>query len=266
MLEIFQYDFMLRAFAAGIAISVIAPLVGTFLVVKKYSLIADTLSHVALAGVAIGILTHTSPLLTTLIVTILASIAIEYIRTRKAVAADAILAMFLPGGLALALVLLGFAKGINSNLFSYLFGSISTVSVFDLWLIGGLAVVTVGIIFYFYSQLFYVSFDEESAKVSGINTEFINMLLVILTSICISLSMRIVGVLLVGALTVIPVTTAMQVARSFRESMYLGVLFACASVIVGLFLSFYLSLPAGGVIVLCSLFLFSSVSFLRLRQ
>jgi zinc transport system permease protein len=263
MLEIFSYDFMIRAFVAGIAISIIAPLVGTFLVVKKFSLIADTLSHVALAGVAVGILTSTSPLITTLIVTVAASIAIEYIRTKKSISGDAILAMFLPGGLAFALVLLGFAKGINANLFAFLFGSISTVGISDMWLIGSLAVVTVATISYFYSELFYVSFDEESAKVSGIPVASINTLLVILTAVCVSLSMRIVGILLIGALTVIPVTTAMQIAHSFKESIFLSVLFALTSVVVGLFLSFYLSLPAGGVIVLCSLFLFVISSFTR---
>lgn len=266
MLEIFQYDFMIRAFIAGIAIAVIAPLVGTFLVVRRFSLIADTLSHIALAGVAIGFLTNTYPLVATLIVTVAAAIGIEYIRIHKDVSGDAVLAMFLPGGLSLAIVLLSLAKGFNANLFSYLFGSISTVTQNDLILIGILAAITVGIISYYYDQLFYVSFDEESAKVSGIHTESMHLLLVILTAVVVSLSMRIVGVLLIGALTVIPVTTAMQMARSFKQSLYLSVMFALTSVVMGLFLAYYLNLPAGGAIVLLSLGIFLLVAFFFKRK
>ncbi len=251
---------MVRAFIAGIAISVIAPLVGSFLVVKRLSLIADTLSHIALAGVAIGLLTGSFPIVTTIITTIIASVAIEYLRTRKNISADVLLAMFLPGGLSLSIVLLSFAHGFNANLFSYLFGSITTVTVNDLWFILALACITIATVAFFYKQLFFVAFDEESAKVRGIHTGEINLILIVLTAVTVSLAMRIVGILLIGALMVIPVVTGMQIAKSFKQSIYLSFIFACISVTLGLFTSYYANLPAGGAIVLLSLTIFGLIA------
>lgn len=260
MLEIFNYNFMIRAAIAGIITAVIAPLIGSFLVVKRYSLIADTLSHIALAGVAIGLLTHTQPLYTAVIFTVIVSIVIEFVRSKADLSADAVLAMFLPGGLALSLVLLSLAGGFNSNLFSYLFGSITTVRQEELLMMFALGVTVVGIVTIYYRQFLYASFDEESARVNGINVRAINTLLVILTAITVSLSMRIIGILLVGALMVIPVTTAMQIGKSFKASLLLSILFANVSVIAGLVISFYYNLPAGGSIVLFALCIFLLVA------
>jgi len=256
-LDIFQYSFMIRAFVAGIIIAVTAPLIGSFLVVKRFSLVADTLSHIALAGVAIGLLVGLQPLVTTVAVTILAALLIDRVRVSKQIPADVVLAMFLPGGLALAVILISLVNGFNTNLFSFLFGSITTVQPEEVWYIVVLGVITVITTLTFYRQLLYTSFDEESAKVGGVAVLRINMLLMVLTAVTVSLSMRIVGALLIGALMVIPVTTAMQLGRSFRKTIVLAIAFALVAVIVGLFLSYYFNLPAGGVIVLLSLTLFT---------
>ncbi|MDO8451279.1 MAG: metal ABC transporter permease [bacterium] len=260
MLEIFQYSFMIRAFLAGSMIAISAPLIGNFLVIRRYSLIADTLSHIALSGVAIGLLLGTQPLPTTILVTVLSSIAIEKLRTREQIPGEAILAMFLPGGLALSIVLMSVAHGFNANLFSYLFGSITTVQSSDVWLTLGLGIVTIATIFVYYKNLLYASIDEESARVSGVSVERVNMILVILTAITVSLSMRVVGILLIGALMIIPVVTAMQVGRNFRQSIGLSIVFALIAVIAGLYTSYYGDLPAGGTIVLLSLGLFGLVA------
>ncbi|TAK31210.1 MAG: metal ABC transporter permease [Chloroflexota bacterium] len=262
MIELFQYGFMIRAFIAGIAIGVIAPIIGHFLVVRRYSLIADTLAHIALAGVAIGLIAGTQPLFSAVVVTVLAAMVIERLRSNGRISGETVLAMFLPAGLSLALVLISLSNGFNVNLFNYLFGSISTVTETDLWLILGLGVITLTSISVLYKQLFYTSFDDESARVSGIAVGRINTILIVLTAITVSLSIRVVGVLLVGALMVIPVVTAMQVGSSFAQSIVLSVGFALLSVLVGLVLGFYLNLPAGAAIVLCSLALFGLVAFL----
>lgn len=256
MLEIFQYDFMLRAFAAGIAVAIVAPLVGIFLMVKRFSLIADTLSHIALSGVAVGMLLNIQPLPATLGVTVAASLLIERLRVARKIPGEAILAMFLPGGLALSIVLIALAGGFNANLFAFLFGSISTVQQLDLWYIGGLALISLVLVGVFYKQLFFAAMDEEAAKISGAKPEWMNVLLVVLTAVTVTLAMRVVGILLVGALMIIPVVSAMQIARSFRQSLFLAIGLGLVSVIGGLFLAFYLSLPAGGVIVLLSLLIF----------
>ncbi|RJR15029.1 metal ABC transporter permease [Candidatus Microgenomates bacterium] len=263
MIDIFTFSFMIRAFIAGIAISVIAPLIGTFVVVKRFSLIGDTLSHVALVGVAIGLLTGLHPLLTTLVVTIAAAFLIEYLRSRRHISGETVLAMLLPAGLAISLILLAVANGFNSNLFSYLFGSITTVTETDVWLILGMAAVVIVTIGVFYKQLLFVTFDEESARINGIAVERMNLLLVILTAVTVSLAMRIVGVLLIGALMVIPVVTAQQIARSFKASIVIALMFALTSVLVGLLLSYYLSLPAGAAIVLLSLLMFIVVMLFK---
>ncbi len=261
MLEIFQYSFMIRAFLAGLMISLIAPLIGNFLVVRRFSLIADTLSHVALAGVAIGLLLKVQPLPVTIGVTTLAAVAIEKLRSSKNIPGEAVLAMFLPGGLALSIVLVSLANGFNANLFSYLFGSITTVTESDLWLTLGLGILTLLTVVLFYKKLLFASFDEESAKVSGIPVGFVNTVLIVLTAITVSLSMRVVGILLIGALMVIPVVTGMQLARSFLQGIYFSLGFALIAVVLGLFVSYYFNLPAGGVIVLVSLLIFGLVTF-----
>lgn len=256
MLDIFQYDFMIRAFIAGLVIAVVAPIIGHFLVMKRFSLIADTLSHIALAGVAIGLLTGTQPLITTVIVTVLAAFAIEKIRTAQNISGETVLAMFLPGGLALAVVLLSFSNGFNANLFSYLFGSITTVRSEEVLLIVGLGAVAVSVIVFGFKNFLFAAFDEESAQVSGVPVKTTNTVLLILTAVTVSLAMRIVGILLVGALMTIPVVTSMLIATSFKHSIYLSIVYAAMSVWLGLFAAFYVNIPAGGAIVLLALGLF----------
>lgn len=263
MLEIFQYSFMIRAFLAGVIIAIIAPVIGHFLVMRRYALIADTLSHVALAGVALGLLTGTQPLVATLGVTTLASLAIEKLRSSQRLSGEAVLAMFLPGGLALSVVLLSLAHGFNTNLFSYLFGSITTVKDDELWLMVGLGISALVAIVWLYKKLLYAAFDEESAQVSGVPVKRVNTFLLILTAITVSLAMRIVGVLLIGALMTIPVVTAMQVAKSFKQSILCSVLFAIFSMISGLFLAYYANLPAGGTVVLIALAVFVVVAIYK---
>lgn len=263
MVEIFQYSFMIRAFLAGIMIAVIAPLIGNYLVIRRYSLIADTLSHIALTGVALGFLLGTQPLFMTLLVTIISALAIEQLRRAKKIPGEAVLAMFLPGGLALSVVLISISNGFNANLFSYLFGSITTVKTEELWYIGILGMVTVLIILLFRKRLLYASLDEESAKISGISVEWMSTVLLVLTAITVSLSMRVVGILLVGALMVIPVISAMQIATSFKQTAVFSVIFAFIAVVIGLFAAYYLTLPAGGAIVLMSLGLFGLISLFK---
>ena len=261
MLEIFQYSFMIRAFIAGILVGIIAPIVGTFLVSRRYSLIADSLSHVALSGVAIGLITKTYPVYAALAVTVSAAIAIEKLRVSKRISGESALAIFLSGGLALSVVLIGLAGGFNVDLFSYLFGSITTVRSQDLWIILALGIIVIGLLYSLYKELFYISFDEEAARVSGVPTDFLNTLLVILTAVTIVLSMRIVGVLLIGALMVIPTITAAQIAKSFKQVIFISLILSLTAVISGLFFAYYLNVPAGGSIVVIALtfFLFAMI-------
>lgn len=255
-MEIFQYDFILRGIIAGIAIGIIAPAIGIFLVLKRYALIADTLAHVSLAGVALGLFLGLNPIVTALGSSIIASVAIEKMRTTKKIYGESALALFLSGSLALAVVILSLARGFNANLFSYLFGSIVTVSIGDIYLILILAVIVIVALFIFYKELLYTTFDEDSAKVSGIPVQKINILLIILASLAISLAIPVVGVLLISALIVIPVITALQFKKNFIKTIFLAELFSLMSIIMGIFVAFYLNLSTSGTIVLIMLTIF----------
>lgn len=256
MLDILQYSFMVRALLAGVAIGIVAPLIGTFLVAKRYSLIADSLAHVSLGGLAAGVILGINPLLGALAIAVLAAFTIEKLRGGKFVTAEMALAMFLSGGLAVAVVLISISHRANVDLMSFLFGSITTVTQQDLWIIGSLAVAIVAVVAFLYHQLAYASFDEEQAQASGLRVQILNQLLIILAAVTVVLSLRIVGGLLIGALTVIPVAAAAQLARSFRQTISYAVAFGLASVIAGLVASFYLGLAAGGTIVLTALVFF----------
>jgi zinc transport system permease protein len=258
MLDILQYSFMVRALLAGVAIGIVAPLIGTFLVAKRYSLIADSLAHVSLGGLAAGVILGINPLLGALAVAVLAAFTIERLRGGKFVTAEMALAMFLSGGLAIAVVLISLNNRANINLMSFLFGSITTVTRQDLWIIGGLALGIVIVVTFLYRQLAYTSFDEDQARASGLRVQILNQLLIILAAVTVVLSLRIVGGLLIGALTVIPVAAGAQVARSFRQTIGFAVAFGLVAVVGGLIISFYVGLAAGGTIVLTALALFTA--------
>lgn len=256
MLNLFEFGFMIRALEIGILIGAIAPLIGIFLVLRRYSLIADTLSHVSLAGVAIGLLTGINPLLTAIGAAVLSSVAIERLRLSKRVYAESGLSIFLSGSLALAIVLISLAHGFSVNLFNYLFGSIITVKQSDVYIILGVGLFVFLTIIAFYKELIYITFDEEAAKVGGIPTRFINILLIILAALTVALSIPIIGILLISALIVIPVVTALQLKKSFLHTIFYAEIISLFSVITGIISSFYLNLPAGGAIVLIALIIF----------
>jgi len=253
LLEPFAYDFMLRAFAAGILTAIIAPMIGIFLVTRRYSFMADTLAHVSLAGIAVGTLTGIHPIFAALGASAIAALAVEQLRSAKRVLGESALALFLSGGLALASVLLSLAKGNNVNLGSLLFGSITTVSVTDVTYVFALGVVVLVVILILYRQLFSISFDEELSLASGLNVGTINRILVLLAAVTVSLTMRIVGVLLVGALMIIPVVAAMQWKLSFLRTLLLAIAISLFSVVTGLLLSFYAGTASGGTIVLVAI-------------
>lgn len=262
-MEIFQYDFMVRAFAAGIGIAVVAPIIGTFLVVRRYSMIADTLAHASLPGVALGSFIKINPIVAALFFSGLLALGIEKIRTTKRVFSDAILALFMSGSLALAVVLASLNKGFNANFFNYLFGSITTVNVADLYLICGLDAAVLLTIYYFYRELFLISLDEKIAKASGIKVEFLNYLTMVLAAMVIATGIITVGALLIGALMIIPVLTALQTKKGFQKTIFLATAISLFSVISGIFLAYYLNLATGGTVVLVNIFIFFLVFLFR---
>lgn len=256
MLEIFQFDFMIRAFIAGSVIAIIAPLVGIFLVVRRYALIADTLAHITFFGVVVGFMSGLPPLLTALGTSLAAVFGIERLRTVQNLPSDSLLSLFLSGSLAIATVLISMHRGFNLNLFSFLFGSITTVSHGDIITILVLAVFVIGVIIAFYKELFFISFNEDLAQASGIRPRSFGILLLVLAACTVVVSLKIVGALLISALMVIPVLAAIGYGRGFLSTTILAVFFSLASVIGGIFISYFWGLSSGGTIVCLALAIF----------
>ncbi len=260
MPEMLQHAFMQRALLAGVIVAVVCPLIGVFLVLRRLSLIADTLAHVALAGIAVGLFAGLHPIVSALVVAVAGGVGIETLRARGRLFGDAALAVFLSGGLAVAIVLIGLARGFTVDLFGYLFGSITTVTELDLWVVASLGVVVGAVVLALRKELFAITFDEETARTSGLPVRSLNLLFAVLTALVVVLAMRIVGILLVGALLVLPTLAAMQVASSFRSTLAGAVVFALAAVLLGLVAAFYLDVAAGGAIVLVALALFGAAA------
>ncbi|MFH1078210.1 MAG: metal ABC transporter permease [Patescibacteria group bacterium] len=257
LLDIFGYGFMQRALLAGIVTGIVAPVIGTFLVVRRYAIMADTLAHVSLVGVAASILGgFTNPVYGAAAVSVLASIGIEELRARGRLYGESVLALFLSGSLAIAVILVGLGRGMNVNFTQYLFGSITTVTWTNVVVLAAFAILAIGLIALTYRRLFLVAFDEDLARAGGIRLRAYNAMQMALAALTVSLSIQIVGALLIGALMVIPVLTAMQFRRSFLATMLLSVGFSVVSVVVGLLASVSLNLASGGTIVLVSLILF----------
>lgn len=263
MFEMLQFDFMQRAIVAGLLVGLICPVIGIFIVLKKQALMGDGLGHIAFAGVATGWLLGIYPLLSATVITVLAALGIEELRARRPAFADMILAIFFYTGMACAVLFSSMAKTNNASLFSYLFGSIVTVSIQDVRTVAGLALVVVLILSVIFKELLFITFDEEVARISGLPIKKINMVLAVLIALTVSISMRIVGILMVSALMVIPVAASLQISQSFRSTLINAVIISEVSVVIGLIASFYLNFASGGTIVITGALLFIIAFVLR---
>ena len=256
MIEMFHYPFMQRALIAGLMIAVLAALSGSFIVLRRYSLLSETLAHVTLVGVAIGLLFGIAPMWVGLIAALFASWLIEYLRSVHGLYSDAILAIFLSGSLALAVVIISLSGSFNASLFSYLFGSILSVSQSDLILIASIGSIAGILLTLFFKELYFIAFDEDVARASGLPVMGLNFMLVSIIALIIAVSIQIVGTLLIGALMVIPTVSAIRFRLGFLHTTFLAILMATVAVFIGLALSYIYALPSGAAIVLVLLMIF----------
>jgi zinc transport system permease protein len=262
-MSILDAEFMRLALAAGVIVGLLAPAVGFFLVQRQMSLIGDGIGHVAFAGVALGYLLDVSPVATALVASVIGAVGIEQLRSRNRAAGDQALALFFYTGIAAGVVLVSAAGALDANLFAFLFGSILTVARADVILVAALGVVGLGLIALLYNGLVAVAVDEESARVSGVPVARLNVTLAALAGVTVALSMRVVGILLIAALMVLPVMTASRLAASLRATLLGAMGIGVASVVVGMFLAYYLDLAPGGAIVLFAAALFCAATAAR---
>lgn len=262
LLELLGADFMQRALAAALLTGLAAPTIGVFLLQRRQALMGDGIGHVAVTGVAIGLVTDTSPAWAAVVVAVLGAIVIELVRERGRTNGDVALALLFYGGLATGVLVTGIAGEGASRLQEFLFGSLTTISTQDVWftlaLTGFILLVTLGLL----PQMFAVSTDPDFARVAGVKVRFYNLLMAILAAVTVTLAMRTVGLLLVSALMVVPVAASQQLSGSFRGTMFGGMVVGMLSGLGGLLISAGLSDTAtvspGPTIVLVALAMFAA--------
>lgn len=255
---IFHYEFLQNAFFTGILIGIIAPLLGVFIVVRRLSLIADALSHVTLAGIAASLLLEKNftifnglnPLYLGMGFSVGGSLLIEKLRGVYKHYQELAIPIILSSGIGLGVIFISLANGFNTDLFSYLFGSVTAVSRTDLWVILFICILVALLVFLLYKELFLLSFDEEHAKASGIAAKSIHFIFIIMVALVIAASMRIVGILLVSSLMTLPVAASIRIAKGFKQTILYSIIFGETSVLGGLITAYYLNLAPGGTIVM----------------
>ncbi|MBE6062431.1 MAG: metal ABC transporter permease [Clostridium butyricum] len=247
----FELSFMQNAFMAGFIVSILCPFIGLFIVLRRYSMIGDTLSHSSFAGVAIGLVAGTNPIITSFIFTSICAVVIEYLRSYYKKYAELVMSIVLTLSLGIAIILISSGKT-SAKVDSFLFGSILTVSMQDIYLIAIVGFICIACLIALYSKLVYITFDEAGAKTSGINVKLINYIFTLLVAATISISIRVMGILVVSSIMVVPVATAMQLKKGFNKTLMFALIFGILDVILGLVFSYYINSAPGGTIALTS--------------
>ena len=248
-----NYGFMQNALFVSIFISILCPCIGIFLVLRRYSMIGDTLSHASLAGVTLGLLLNQNPVLGAFLFTSLCGALIEFLRSYFKKYTDLILSIVLALSVGTAITLISSGK-LHANADSFMFGSMLTVTKLDMIMIAALSVVSVLTLILLYNQMLYIAYDEEAVKVAGVRVKLINYIFSVLVASAISVSIRIVGVLVLSSMIALPVATALQLEKGFRLTLFFSVLFSVTDIMLGLFLSFYLNVAPGGFTALVAVF------------
>ena len=262
----FELTFMQRALVAGVVVGAFAPMIGTFLVQRRMSLIGDGIGHLAFAGVGAGLVATVSPVWTALLFAVVGALGIEWLRSRRRASGDLALALFFYSGIALGVVLVSRAQGLSANILTYLFGQPLTASAEDVQLIVLLGAVIIAAILATRRALFAVVTDEEWSTVAGLPVGLLNSLLALLAASAVVAAMRIVGILLIAAMMVLPVASGQLLARSFRATLLWSTGIGVASVVGGLSASRVWDLAPSGTIVLISAGVFAVVAVVtRLR-
>ena len=249
ILEALSYGFMQKALIAGIAVGLICSFMGTFLVLRRYSLFGDGIAHVAFGGISVGLFLGVFPLWTAFIVSIFGGLGLQKLRQSTKISGDAAVAVVLVSGLAVGVILVSSSGGFSVDLFSFLFGSILLISNEDTIMILAISAGIIATLTILQKQFLHLTFNEEQAKLVGLSTTLLNYAFVVLASITVVTSMRLVGILLISALIVIPNITAMMFGKGFKKTVFISMSIAVISVISGILVSYFLNVAPSGTIV-----------------
>lgn len=257
LLDFLSYGFIQRAYLAGSFIAVLCAILGLFLVLRKLSLIGDGLSHVSFGAIALGLFLGFYPFYVAIPLVIVASYLVLKLTEKAKIYGDAAIGIVSAVGIAGGVLLASLSNGFNVDLFSYLFGNILAISSQEVFLSVGLSVVILLVIIFLYNDLFSTTFDEQFARITGINTNRINVALMFLTAITVVLAVKVVGIMLVSAMLILPAVTALQISKGFKAAMITAAIIAVFSVLAGITISFYADLPAGATVVIVNFLLFA---------
>ena len=249
VLTIFAYAFMQKAFLVGILLALIIPCIGIIIVLRRLSMIGDALAHTSLAGVATGLIFGFNPVLGAMAACIAAALGIDVIRKKIPRFSELAIAIIMSTGIGLAAVLSGFVKN-AANFNSFLFGSIVAITDFELLLVVMVSIVVLLTFMLLYKELFFIAYDEEAARLAGVPVKAINFIFTLMTAVTVSVAARTVGALIVSSMLVIPVACAMQIGKSYRQTVLWSMAFALFFTLAGLFIAYYGGLKPGGTIVL----------------
>ena len=250
ILEALSYGFMQKALIAGIAVGLICSFMGTFLVLRRYSLFGDGIAHVAFGGISVGLFLGVFPLWTAFIVSILGGLGLQKLRQSTKISGDSAVAVVLVTGLAVGVILVSSSGGFSVDLFSFLFGSILLISQEDTIMILAISAGIIATLTILQKQFLHLTFNEEQAKLSGMRTTLLNYAFVVLASITVVTSMRLVGILLISALIVIPNITAMMFGKGFKKTVFISMSISVISVVSGILVSYFLNVAPSGTIVM----------------
>ncbi len=255
-----HFDFLRRALVSGLVIGCIAPVIGVFLVVRRLSMIADSLSHVTLTGIAFSLLlSKHAPLLAGLnpvfmgmTFSVGGALAIEKFRHTYRHYQEIAIPLIMSTGIGFGVLFISLANGFNTDLFAFLFGSIIAVRQSDMVTIVVVGLIVLFAVCFLFKELFSLSFDEENARTTGMPRKTINFIFIVMVALVIAAAMRIVGILLVSSLMVLPVAASMKIAKSFKQTFFYAVLFGELAVLSGMYFSYVLDWAPGGTIVVFS--------------
>ena len=249
IIEALSYGFMQKALVAGIAVGLICSFMGTFLVLRRYSLFGDGIAHVAFGGISVGLFLGVFPLWTAFIVSIFGGLGLQKLRQSTNISGDSAVAVVLVSGLAVGVILVSSSGGFSVDLFSFLFGSILLISNEDTMMILAISAGIIATLTIMQKQFLHLTFNEEQAKLVGLRTTLLNYAFVVLASITVVTSMRLVGILLISALIVIPNITAMMFGKGFKKTVFISMSISVISVVSGILVSYFLNVAPSGTIV-----------------
>ena len=253
VLSIISYPFMMRALIVGILVSLCAALLGVSLVLRRYSMIGDGLSHVGFGALAIAAALNTAPLLVTIPVVVIAAFFILRLTQSSKVKGDSLIAVISTASLAIGVMIISLTSGMNTDLNNYLFGSILSTNNQDMIISIIISIVVLVLYILFYNRIFSITFDENFSKATGIKTNVYNMLTAVLTAITIVLGMRLMGSMLISSLIIFPALTSMRLFKTFKSVTVSSAILSVFCFVLGLFISYFYSTPTGASIVLVNI-------------